>query len=343
MERPRALLLLLGAASAGVLVWSAGAGALPISWGGTFEALRGGFGMANGSRDHAVIWNLRLPRILMGFAAGGTLGLCGTALQGLFRNPLADPALIGISGGGALGAVAAIVIGVPRFLHGIPMAGLYAVPGAAFLGAFAAAAGVYRVAAWQGRVQVATLLLAGIAINAVAGAAIGWLSFIATDVQLRALSFWSLGSVGGADWESLAGCAPFLLVALILLPRYARPLNVLSLGEANARHMGAPVEGMKRGIVAASALAVGAMVSFTGTIGFIGLIAPHLFRMVGGPDHRWVLPGSFLIGGCLLCAADVVARVAVAPAEIPVGIIVSTIGAPFFLFLLLREKRRGVD
>ncbi|HWL51597.1 MAG TPA: iron ABC transporter permease [Chthoniobacteraceae bacterium] len=338
-SRPRWLVLALALLAGGVLFGSLGAGAFSISWSETLAAFRDGF--ASADRQHAVIWQLRLPRILLGFVAGGALGICGAALQGLFRNPLADPALVGVSGGGALGAVAAIVLGVPGFLQGLPLVSLYAVPAAAFVGALVATAVVYRVATWQGRVRVATLLLAGIAINAVAGSAIGWFSFVADDVQLRELSFWSLGSVGGASWEALGASVPLLLLALAVLPRYARSLNALALGESNARQMGAPVEEMKRGVVVAVAMAIGGVVAFTGIIGFIGLIAPHLFRLAGGPDHRWVLPGSFLIGGCLLCGADVIARVAVAPAEIPVGIIVSSVGAPFFLFLLLREKRRG--
>ncbi len=337
--RPRWLVLLLVVVAAVVLVGSLGAGAFSISWSETLEAFRSGF--ASADRNHAVIWKLRLPRILLGFAAGGALGICGAALQGLFRNPLADPALIGVSGGGALGAVAAIVLGVPGFFKAMPLVSLYAIPLAAFVGALVATAVVYRVATWQGRVRVTTLLLAGIAINAVAGSAIGWFSFVASDVQLRELSFWSLGSVGGASWDALGGAVPLLVLALLILPRYAGPLNALALGESNARQMGAPVEEMKRGVVIAVALAVGGVVAFTGIIGFIGLIAPHLFRLAGGPDHRWLLPGSFLIGGCLLCGADVIARVAVAPAEIPVGIIVSSVGAPFFLYLLLREKKRG--
>ncbi len=338
--RPRLLVIALGLASIAILFWSVGSGAMAISWNEILDSLWNAYGR-EGHRNDALIWNLRLPRILMGFAAGGALGICGAALQGLFRNPLADPALIGVSGGGALGAAFAIVLGVPKFLAGIPLLSLYSVPLAAFAGAFAATALVYSVATWQGQVQVATLLLAGIAINAIAGSIIGWFTFMATDAQLRELSFWSLGSVGGASWESLAGSVPFVAVALFLLLFYARPLNALALGESNAKHMGAPVESMKRGIVIATALAVGAVVSFTGTIGFIGLVAPHLFRLVGGPDHRWVLPGSFLMGGCLLCVADVIARVAAIPAEIPVGIVVSTIGAPFFLFLLMSEKKRN--
>jgi len=338
--RPRFFVVALAVAVSLVLLWSLGSGAMPLGWGEILDSLWNGYGR-EGYRNDALIWNLRLPRILMGFVAGGALGVCGAALQGLFRNPLADPALIGVSAGGSLGAACAIVLGVPHFLGGIPIVSLYAIPFAAFLGALAATAVVYSVATWQGQVQVATLLLAGIAINATTGAAIGWFTFLASDAQLRELSFWSLGSVGGANWQSLAGCVPFVALALGILLWYARPLNALALGESNARHMGAPVEAMKRGIIIATTLAVGAVVSFTGTIGFVGLVAPHLFRMLGGPDHRWVVPGSFLMGGCLLCVADVIARMAAIPAEVPVGIVVSTLGAPFFLFLLLREKRRS--
>lgn len=333
-------MLALTACSVVILFWSIGSGAMDISWREIWEGLMHGFNR-EGNRYDALIWYLRLPRVLLGFLAGGALGICGAALQGLFRNPLADPGLIGVSGGGALGAALAIVIGIPEFLGNWPILSLYGVSFSAFIGAFLATALVYYVATWQGQIQVATLLLAGIAINAIAGAAIGWFSFMASDAQLRELTFWSLGSVAGASWESLSGTAPFVLAAVVILPLFARSLNALSLGESNARHMGAPVDAMKRWVVIATALAVGAMVAVTGVIGFVGLVAPHLFRIIGGPDHRWVLPGSFMMGGCLLCVADIAARVAAVPAEIPLGVVVSTIGAPFFLFLLMREKRRG--
>lgn len=329
-----------------IMVVSLGAGALSISWWEALGALwRGACGFPGEETlavQDAVIWQLRLPRIMLGFLAGGVLGLCGAALQGLFRNPLADPALIGVSGGGALGAVAAIVLGTPALAGRGPWwLSFYLAPAAAFLGALVVTMAVYRIAHWEGQVRVGTLLLAGIAMNAIAGAAIGWLSYVATDSQLRELSFWNLGSVASGGWEGLVGCAPCVLLALLTLPRYARALNAIALGEANARYMGIDVRATKRGVVIASALGVGAVVSVTGGIGFVGLIAPHLFRLMFGADHRWVLPGAFLLGGAILCLADLVARVAVAPAEIPVGIIVSTVGAPFFLGLLLREKRRG--
>lgn len=347
LTRPQWGLLSLALGCLVIMCGSLGAGALSIPWEEALGALwHGATGATSATGavlgvQEAVIWKLRLPRIILGFLAGGALGMCGAALQGLFRNPLADPALIGVSGGGALGAVAAIVLGIPTALRAVPWLAIYAVPVMAFLGALGATLAVYRVAHWEGQVRVGTLLLAGIAMNAIAGSVIGWLSFIATDAQLRELSFWSLGSLAGGGWEAVAGCAPLVVLALIGLPRYARALNAMALGEANARYMGVDVDATKRGVVIASALAVGSVVSVTGGIGFVGLIAPHLFRLMVGADHRWTLPGAFLLGGGLLCLADIVARVAVAPAEIPVGIIVSTVGAPFFLALLLREKRKG--
>ncbi len=335
--RPVWVLAVLVAISVVALFWSIGSGPVPLTWGEIAHALSG----SGSEQASALIWKLRLPRAVLAFVAGGVLGLCGAALQGLFRNPLADPGLIGISAGGTLGAVTAIVTGFPVLLEGIPRGPLLALPLAAFTGALLATAAVYRIAAWHGRIQVATLLLAGVAVNAIAGSMIGWLTFIATDGQLRDLTFWSLGSVGGASWENLAACAPFLLGAMLILPRHARALNAMALGEANARHMGVAVERVKRAIVLSTALAIGAVVAFTGAIGFVGLIGPHLFRLAAGPDHRWVFPGAFFTGGSLLAVADVIARTVVAPAEIPVGIIVATVGAPFFLFLLLKEKRRG--
>ncbi len=281
----------------------------------------------------AVFWNLRLPRVVLGFLSGGILGICGASLQGLFRNPLADPALIGISGGAALGAVIAIVTG-----GSLAIGSPWILPFAAFSGALGATIAVHMIATAKGRVMVSTLLLAGIAINAVSGAAMGWLIYGASDQQLRDFTFWSLGSLSGAGWPSLIFCLPFSAAALLLLVFRGRALNALSLGEGDAWHLGAPVEGMKISILVASALGVGAITAFTGTIGFIGLVAPHVVRIAGGADHRFVLPASFLAGGLLLSIADVAARMVRIPAEIPIGVVVATVGAPFFLMLLLRGR-----
>ncbi|MDX2081485.1 MAG: iron ABC transporter permease [Terrimicrobiaceae bacterium] len=327
---PRAAFLgLLALAAVLIGLASLRTGAVSVSWSEMFHP--------SSSTAGAVFLNLRLPRIVLGFLCGGILGLCGAALQGLFRNPLADPALIGVSGGAALGAVSAIVL-----FGSWAASSLFVLPAAAFGGALAAAVLVHGIARANGRVLVSTLLLAGIAVNALTGAGIGWMVYGANDQQLRDFTFWSLGSLAGSGWMPVQVCLPLVALSAFILLAAARSLNALSLGEADAWHLGTPVESIKIRLLAATALGVGGVTAFTGTIGFIGLVAPHLVRLASGADHRVVLPGSFLIGGCLLLLADLVARTVRAPAEIPVGVVVATVGAPFFLALLLRGRGHGL-
>lgn len=290
------------------------------------------------ARQASVVLAIRLPRVLLGLLVGAGLAVSGAAIQGLFRNPLASPGLIGISSGAALAAVTVIVLGA-TVLQGLSqLLGRFTLPAAAFLGGIFTTWLIYRLANNGGRTQVATMLLAGVAINALTGAVTGILTFMATDEQLRSITFWSLGSLGGANWRSLTVAAPLLLLPLIAIPLLARPLNALLLGEAEAGHLGIPVERVKRWLVVWVALAVGTAVSVSGMIGFVGLVVPHLLRLVIGPDHRLVLPGSALLGASLLLAADLLARTIVVPAELPIGIVTALIGGPFFLWLLLRNR-----
>jgi len=287
-------------------------------------------------RQAAVVLGIRLPRTLLGLLAGGTLGACGAAIQALFRNPLADPALIGTASGAALGAAAAIVL-LPGTPAGAPSpwsVGL--LPLAAFAGSAVTTALVYRLAGRDGTTPVATLLLAGIALNALTGAATGLLTYLADDAQLRSLTFWNLGSLGGATWQALAGAGPWLLLTLASLPARAGALNAVLLGERGARHLGVDVARLERDTVVLVALGVGAVVAVCGIIGFVGLVVPHLVRLVTGPDHRVLLPASMLLGAALLLGADVIARTAVAPGELPIGVVTAFLGAPFFLWLLRR-------
>lgn len=290
----------------------------------------------------AVLLEIRAPRALLGFAAGAALAVCGAALQGLFRNPLADPGLIGVSTGAALGAGLAIVAG--GALGGLLPAWLLAqtLPLAAFLGALLATVIVYRIATREGRTAVATLLLAGVALNAIAGAAMGLLVFVSDDQQLRDLNLWLLGSLSGVTWRELLPALPLIVGPLALLPWLARPLNALLLGEIEARHLGFDGEAVKRRIVLLTALAVGASVALTGVIGFVGLVVPHLIRLCLGADHRVLLPASVLLGGALLLLADLGARTLVLPAELPIGVLTSLIGGPFFLWLLMRRRDAGL-
>ncbi|MEM7336226.1 MAG: iron ABC transporter permease [Chloroflexota bacterium] len=291
-----------------------------------------------GPRESGVLISIRVPRVLLGLLIGAALGISGAAIQGLFRNPLAAPGLIGVSSGAALAAVSVIVLGA-TVLQGVSeLLGNFTLPVAAFLGGAVTTLILYRLASQNGRTYVVTMLLAGIAINALAGAVIGILTFIADDEQLRSITFWGLGSLGGATWRSLRVASPLILIALVTLPLLAQPLNALLLGETEARHLGVNVETTKRFIILWVALAVGASVAVTGTIGFIGLVVPHLLRLMIGPDHRYVLPGSAMLGAILLLSADLIARTIVVPAELPIGIVTAVMGAPFFLWLLLKNR-----
>lgn len=284
-----------------------------------------------------VLCSIRLPRVIAGCLIGAGLGMAGAAMQGLFRNPLADPGLIGVSSGAALGAVLVLVLGSSL---SISAGSIGMVPLASFAGALLVAGTVHRLAQREGRTMVSTLLLAGIALNALCGAGVGLLTYLATDAQLRSVMFWSLGSLGGVTWTSVAWLAPLILLPAWGLHRQRRILNALLLGEAEADHLGFHVERSKRIILICTTLMVGATVSFAGIIAFIGLVVPHLLRLWVGPDHRILLAGSALLGALLLLIADTVARLAVIPAELPIGIVTALCGAPFFLWLLQRGGQR---
>ena len=289
-------------------------------------------------RDALVVLNIRLPRVLLGLLVGAGLAVSGALMQGLFRNPLADPGLVGVSAGAGLAAAATIVLG-DRFLAGtlmkLPFAAL---PFGAFCGGLVSTLVLYLIATREGRTSVATMLLAGVALGALSGALTGLLAYLSDDRQLRDLTFWSLGSLGGASWSKLSAVAPIILPLLLAMPLLARGLNGLMLGEAEAYHLGIPVQRIKALAILLVALAVGASVASAGLIGFIGIVVPHLIRLSVGPDHRLLLPLSALGGAILLVAADIVARLIVAPAELPIGIVTAAIGAPFFLWLLLRRS-----
>lgn len=284
-----------------------------------------------------ILGQIRVPRTLLGLAVGAVLALSGVAMQGLFRNPLADPGLVGVAAGAAVGAAVAIVGG--SWLGGMPEAlAPYLLSLCAFLGGLAVTALVYRLGRRDGQTSVATMLLAGVAMTALGGAAVGLFSYLADDATLRTLTFWNLGSLNGASYERVW---PLLLVAVAVaawLPRRAGALNALLLGESEARHLGIDVERLKRELVFCTALGVGAAVAAAGLIGFVGLVVPHLVRLLAGPDHRVVLPASLLAGGVLMLLADLVARLLLAPAELPIGIVTAFIGAPFFLVLLIRGR-----
>lgn len=290
------------------------------------------------SRDQLVLWSIRIPRIAAAAMVGGLLAVSGAIMQGLFRNPLADPALVGVSSGGAFAAAVAIVVTDSQFGESLRFMQHQVLPLAAFAGSLATTILLYGIASRTGRTSIAIFLLAGIAIAAIANAGIGILVFVADDRQLRDITFWMLGSLSGATWPKIATLAPVLALALAACLAIARGLDVLVLGEAEAFHSGVDVERLKRiSIVMVSAM-TGVAVSVCGVVGFVGIVVPHLLRLVIGPAHRLLLPASMLSGAVLLVGADTIARTVVAPAEMPIGILTAAIGAPFFLVMLLRQR-----
>jgi iron complex transport system permease protein len=287
-------------------------------------------------QEHAVLVDIRLPRIALALLVGSGLGIAGAALQGLFRNPLADPGLIGVTSGAALGAVLAIV----TFGAALAGVGAFAQPIAALTGGALATLTVWRLARNGGAgVDPAVLLLSGIAINSLAGSVIGILTARSDDTQLRTLTFWLLGGLGGANWIEIGATSIPVAIGAAFLLGTGRALNAFAIGEPDARYLGVRTEAVKRRVIIGAAFAVGGAVAAAGAIAFVGLVTPHVVRLLFGPDHRLVLPASGLCGAFLLLLADVVARTTVAPAELPVGVVTALVGGPFFLFLLLKQKR----
>lgn len=344
--RPSRTLLLAGLGLAAVLLGFVylAAGAVQTSWGDVMRALLPGEASAERGLQEAVIWEIRLPRLMTAFLVGAALTLAGALLQGLFRNPLADPALIGVSSGGAMGGVVALVVlpilwptldpggGPGAFL--LPLCAMGGAVGLTFL--------IYQVSLVRGRTHVPAMLLTGIAVNAIGGAFVGlMLTVFATDAQLRSVTFWTLGSLGGANWTTTGILALCILPGVAFDLRQGRSLNAFLLGEAEAVHLGVPVQRVKRLVIVVSALMVGATVAFCGIIGFVGLVVPHMIRTVFGPDHGLLLPAGALLGAVVLVAADLCARTVAAPAELQIGILTALLGGPFFLGLLLRSRRGG--
>jgi iron complex transport system permease protein len=322
-----------------VIVVSVMTGAAGIPPGRLFTALTGyGADVSSLDRDRLILWSIRLPRIVATLIVGALLASAGAIMQGLFRNPLADPSLVGVSSGAGLAAAATIVIGDRFLATSIGTIPFEILPITAFFGALVATGALYRLATHDLRTSIAIFLLGGLAIAALANAGIGLLVFVADDRQLRDVTFWLLGSMAGATWLKAAAIAPALVLVAVASPFIARGLDLLVLGEAEAFHAGISVQRLKLVAIIIVAAATGAAVSISGVIGFVGIVVPHLLRLLAGPAHRLLLPASMLLGGALLLCADTAARVLAAPAEVPIGIITAAIGAPFFLALLLRQR-----
>ncbi|RKD20466.1 Fe3+-siderophore ABC transporter permease [Pelobium manganitolerans] len=287
-----------------------------------------------------VINLIRLPRVLLGLLVGAALGVSGAAVQGIFRNPLAEPGLIGISAGASLFAVIIIALETALLAGLSQLLGYYLLAFGAFAGAALAAVLVYQLSKTDGRPNIAGMLLAGIAINAFAGALTGLVTYLADEQQLRTITFWMLGSLGGATWDTVTALLPFVLLPVLTLPLLGKSLNAFALGEAQADQLGLRTGRVKLQVVLLSTLAVGASVAVSGVIGFVGLLVPHIIRLLGGVDNRYVVPASALFGALILTLADTVSRVAVAPIELPIGVITSLLGTPVFLYILFKDKKK---
>ncbi len=286
-----------------------------------------------------VIWDVRMARIVMAILIGSILAVSGTVMQGMFKNPLATPDLIGITAGATLMAAITIVLG-SFFRHLLPdfiQFSLLSI--AAFIGALVTTFAVYRMSTTQGKTNVVIMLLSGVAISALGFACTGFLIYLSKDEQLRDLTFWNLGSLGGATWTKNIILAAVMVLAYSLLIHRGKALNAMMLGEKDAEHLGIKVEKIKKQIVVLTALMVGACVAFAGTIGFVGLIVPYILRLIFKSNYQIILPLSAVVGSILLLVADTFSRTVVAPSEIPIGVITAFLGAPVFIAILIRFKK----
>lgn len=287
--------------------------------------------------NETVVWDLRLARVLTAVIIGASLATCGAAMQGLFGNPLADPGIIGVSSGASLGAIVVVVLQISTF-------GLWTLPIGAFLAGTATTFVIYALARpGKSGGDNSRLLLVGIAVNAIGGAFAGYLTYLATAEQLQSLTFWSMGSLSSAKWVTVGISAPLTVLGIVLLYRWSRQLDLLALGERQARHLGVDVKLLRRKLIFVTALLVAAAVSFNGTIGFVGLVIPHLFRLMIGPAHRLLIPFSAAGGALLVMLADLAARTLDPPSEVPIGVIMGSLGGPFFLWMIYRSRRFGIS
>lgn len=335
--RVTTLFVLLGVAFVVLAVVSAGLGQLHIPPAEVLGSVLHRLGLDVGpvpahANGDAALWSIRFPRVVMSLLVGAALAVGGALLQGVFGNPLAEPGIVGVSAGAAVGACTVIVFGL-TFL------GSWTVAIAAFAGGLVATLVVYATARSGGRTEVVTLVLTGVAVNAVAGAALALLTFLADTQAREQIVFWQLGSLNGTRWPYVAVAAPLVLLGLAGAFAASRQLDLLSLGERSARHLGVDVERLRLVVVVVVALLTAAAVAFCGIIAFVGLVVPHVIRMVVGPGHRVLVPASALGGAVLLLAADLVARTAVPYADLPIGMLTAMVGGPFFFWLIRRTRR----
>lgn len=337
MKRPLVRLLILSVVLVIAAILSLGVGAVTISPGRILQLLLADRGNSLASTEMTIVWELRLPRLLLACFVGAGLGTAGAGYQGLFRNPLADPFVIGASSGAALGATLAIVNGWQGSILG-----LACIPAASLIGSLGAVAIVYSVASVGRQIPILSLLLAGVAISSLLGAIVSLLMFLHEE-KLMTIFGWLMGSLSGRGWATLWSTAPLILIGSSILWLRSRALDALTFGEESAASLGLSLSRLRRTIVLSASLITAASVAGGGIIGFVGLIAPHMARSLVGARHAMVIPMSGILGALLLLLADDFARTIVAPAELPVGVVTALLGSPFFLFLLkTRQRELGV-
>ncbi|WP_031528506.1 FecCD family ABC transporter permease [Dyadobacter crusticola] len=340
----RKMAWILGLILLASIIFSACTGALSISMKELTEIVAFKLGLIRETtieeQKSIVFWVIRLPRVCLAVLIGAGLGIAGASLQGLFRNPIADSTLIGVTSGASLFAVFVLMLNVKYLGMLNELAGVYSISFVAFLGAALTTFFVYQLSKVAGEGGVTTLLLCGIAINAFVGAITGLMTYLADDQQLRSITFWNLGSLGGATWTSVLAVAPFVGISVLFMPYLAKALNLLVLGESQAASLGVDMKSLKRKVIILATMGVGASVAVAGTIGFVGLVVPHIIRTTFGPNHKTLIIGSAIAGAVVLTLADTLSRTIVAPSELPIGILTALLGTPFFIYILWEQKRK---
>ena len=287
-----------------------------------------------------VLLDIRIPRLILAILVGAGLGMSGAILQGLFRNPLIDPGFIGVSSGAAVGALFAIMFSQFFYFYFDTNISNFLLPILAMSGSFITTFIIYRISKSAYKTNIMTMLLAGIAVNALSGSIIGLFINFTSDLELRSFTFWTLGGLDTADWQVVSIVALFILSSIIFIYSIRNKLDIFMLGDAQAHHLGVNVESLKKKIILFSAIIVGISVAFCGMIGFIGLVTPHLIRLFIGPKHKYLIPGSALLGSIILVISDLISKTIISPAQLPIGVITSLIGAPFFIFLIIKQKNK---
>jgi iron complex transport system permease protein len=334
--------LFLGIVLFFLIILSAGTGAVHLSWKEIIDIVRHHYGgnVRVNPIHEGLFFEIRLPRTVLCVLVGASLSVSGALMQSLFRNPIVEPGLIGTSAGSALGAALLIVLGRNAFFNNIAFLGDLIMPACAFIGGLVATMLVYYFSASLNRVNISIMILAGIAVNAIANGATGFLAYIARDPQARSITFWNLGSLSSANWQAVMIVGVSTIAGFLMAIRFAQPLNALQLGDAEAGYLGIRTERLKISVILVNTLLVSVATSLVGIIAFVGLIVPHLLRLLKGSDNRYLLIGSGLLGAIVLIITDMICRVIIAPAEMPIGIVTAFIGAPVFLWLLSRYRSK---